>query len=86
MPSVVLALIFTPLVLLCAWSILRAIHSGEIRDEIWSFQADTSPSGFAIAIAGRGLVMAFGVAEVLYAFGLSENPIVLFKSALENVL
>jgi hypothetical protein len=85
MPPVVMALIFAPLALLSGWSILRAVQTGQIRDEAWSVQG-ASPGGFALAIAGRALVCAFGVAEVLYAFGLMSDPIQMFRTALHAVL
>jgi hypothetical protein len=85
MPPVVMALIFAPLALISGWSILRAIHTGQIRDEAWTVQG-ANPGGFALGIAGRALVCAFGVAEVLYAFGLTGDPIRMFTTALHAIL
>ncbi|MEO8894494.1 MAG: hypothetical protein ABI450_01285 [Rhizomicrobium sp.] len=72
-------MIFGGLAAVAAWAIQRDLRIGVARDSIYTFRADENPIGFAAAIAGKAFVVAFGVAQILYALGLGDDPMALLR-------
>jgi hypothetical protein len=75
-----MALIFGTLGVIAAWSLVRAVNGGGIRSEGFTFTADNNPVGYPAALAGRALIVAFGIAEVAHAFGLTGDPFLTLKA------
>ena len=74
MSPVVKPLIFGLLALAAAYGLWRSFTTGVASDEIYTFREDENPAGFMAATAGKMFVLAFGIAEVLHAFGLCGDP------------
>jgi hypothetical protein len=82
MPPWFMALIFGPLALVAGWALVRDIQSGRSGDDIWRFNADTNPAGYASLLAGKVFVLAYGIATVTWAMGFNDNPFLLLKATL----
>jgi hypothetical protein len=82
MSPVGMAVIFGGLAAIAAWRIHVDLKIGIARDSIYTFRADDNPIGFGAVIAGKALVVAFGVAEILYALGLGDDPMTLLRKFL----
>jgi hypothetical protein len=80
MSPIWMAAIFGTLGAIAAWSLVRAVTVGSIRSEGITFDADTNPIAYPATLAGRGLIVAFGVAEVAHAFGLTGDPFLTLKA------
>jgi hypothetical protein len=79
MPVWGMAAIFGILGAIAAWTIRRDLAIGVTGDGLYTFRQDTSPVGFAAVIAGKAFVVAFAIAEILYAAGLGDDPMVLLR-------
>jgi hypothetical protein len=82
MPPYVVALIFSGLASIEAWSIRKAYLSGAIDGPNYHYRFNDNPLGFAAAIFLRVGIIAFAGAEIAYACGLIGNPIVAIQHAL----
>jgi hypothetical protein len=80
MSPIWMALIFGTLGVIAAWSLVRAVNGGSIRSEGITFDANANPVAYPASLMGRGLVVAFGVAEVAHAFGLAGDPFATMKA------
>jgi hypothetical protein len=80
MSSTWMAIIFGGLGLIAAWSLVRAVNTGKIRSKGFTFNPDANPIGYPASLAGRGLIVAFGIAEVAHAFGLTGDPFLTLKA------
>jgi hypothetical protein len=79
MPPWGMAVIFGGLAAVAAWAIWRDFKTGVSGDSLYRFREDTNPVGFAAVICGKLFVLAFGVAQILYAAGLGDDPMVLLR-------
>jgi hypothetical protein len=82
MPPWIMALIFGSLALFAGWALVRDIRSGQSGDDIWRFNVDSNPAGYALLLAGKVFVLAYGIATVTWALGLNDNPFLMLKAAL----
>ena len=79
MPQWFIATVFALLGICAAWGIYRSLSSGVAYDEIYRFEIDSNPLGFATVIAGRILVIAFAIAVILHALGFIGDPISMLR-------
>ena len=79
MPPWGMAVIFGGLGAVAAWAIYCDLRAGVSGDSLYRFREDTNPVGFAAIIGGKLFVLAFGVAQILYATGLGDDPMVLLR-------
>ena len=75
-----MAAIFGLLGAVAAWAIWRDLETGVSWDSLYRFRADTNPLGFGAVIAGKVFVMGFGIAEILHAFGLIGDPMLVLRA------
>jgi hypothetical protein len=61
------------------WAIWRDLKAGISGDDLYRFREDSNPLGFAAMIAGKLFVLAFGVAQILYAAGWGDDPMLLLR-------
>ena len=69
------AIIFGLLAVAAGYGLWRSFTTGVTSDEIYTFREDEEPAGFMLVTAGKMVVMALGIAEVLHAFGLCGDPL-----------
>jgi hypothetical protein len=79
MPPWGMAAIFGGLAAVAAWAIWRDLKVGIAGDGLYRFREDANPLGFAAIIGGKLFVLAFGVAQILYAAGLGDDPMLLLR-------
>jgi hypothetical protein len=79
MSSAWMAAIFGALGAVAAWAIRHDLRAGVSGDGLYRFDRDTHPLGFAAIIAGKAFVVAFGMAEILFAAGLGDDPMLLLR-------
>ena len=83
MPPVFIALVFGFLGVMAAWGICNALKTGAASSiSGWAFQLDKNPVGFSLIVAMKGCFVIFGIAEILYAFGLVGDPFKAIQDAL----
>ena len=80
MSPIWMAVVFGTLGAIAAWSLVRAVTVGKISSEGITFDADANPVAYPASLAGRGFVVAFGIAEVAHAFGLTGDPFLTLKA------
>jgi hypothetical protein len=86
MPPAFMAVLFGGLAAIALWSVQRDLHTGWIRDEVWTFTASANPTGFGAAVAGRLLVAVLCVAEVLHALGLARDPFAAMRAMAHSLV
>jgi len=82
MPHWVTAAVFAPLGALAIWSFLNDLKTGVARDEMWRFNADSNPGGYAVIVVSKVLIVILCGAETLYGLNLIPEPIKLLKAGL----
>jgi hypothetical protein len=75
-----MAILFGLLAVAAGYGLWRSFTTGVTSDEIYTFREDEEPAGFMMVTAGKMFVMAFGIAEVLHAFGLCGDPMEPFRA------
>ncbi|RAZ90450.1 hypothetical protein DPM33_13080 [Mesorhizobium hawassense] len=80
MPQWFTATVFGLLALAGVWGICRSLSSGVAYDDIYRFEIDSNPLGFAFTIASRVLIVAFAIAMVLHALGFIDDPMSMLRS------
>ncbi|MFL1874995.1 hypothetical protein ACIKT0_07225 [Hansschlegelia beijingensis] len=68
------AVIFGALGVVAALAIRRDLRTGVSGDGLYRFGLDEHPLGYAVLIAGKAFVAAYGLAAVLHALGLVGDP------------
>jgi hypothetical protein len=81
MPPIVRGIVFAILGALIVFKLVRAARSGAISSRGFTFALETSPIGFAFGVACYGLLLIFCAAEILSAFGLMVDPVIMLKAA-----
>ena len=79
MPAWGMAVLFGLLAAVAAWAIWRDLRAGISGDDLYRFREDTNPLSFAAMIGGKLFVLAFGVAQILYAAGWGDDPMLLLR-------
>jgi hypothetical protein len=82
MPPAFIATVFGILGLAAIWGIGKNITTGTATSRGWTCTIDDNPVGFCLIVATKGAMVGFAIAEILYAFGLSGDPIARIKQAL----
>jgi hypothetical protein len=74
-----IALIFWGLSAFAVFGILKSLRTG-IATSTFTYREDQNPGTFMMIILGRMFVIVFAIAETLYAFGLTGDPIAALRS------
>jgi hypothetical protein len=82
MPPAFMATIFGILGLLAIWGIRNSIRSGTATDRGWTCTIEDNLIGFCLIVSTKAACVGLAVAEILYAFGLVDDPIAHIKHAL----
>ena len=76
-----IALIFWALAACAVFGIRRSLRTGRATDT-FTYWRDQNPGAFWLIILGRVFVVGLAIAETLYAFGLTGDPIAALRSIL----
>jgi len=71
-----MAIIFGLIAAAAAYGLWRDFATGVASDDLYRFRESENPTGFLAVVAGKFLVLGFGIAEVLHAFDLCGDPMV----------
>jgi hypothetical protein len=74
-----IALVFWVLSAFAVFGILKSLRTG-VATSTFTYRADQNPGTFIMIILGRMFVIALAIAETLYAFGLTGDPIAALRS------
>jgi hypothetical protein len=74
-----IALVFWVLSAFAVFGILKSLRTG-VATFPFRYRADQNPGSFMVIILGRVFVIALAIAETLYAFGLTGDPIGALRS------
>jgi hypothetical protein len=74
-----IALIFWVLAACAVFGIRRSLQTGHATSA-FTYWRDQNPSGFWMVILGRVFIVGLAIAETLYAFGLTGDPIAVLRS------
>jgi hypothetical protein len=74
-----IALIFWALAACAAFGIRRSLQTGHATST-FTYWRDQNPSGFWMVILGRVFIVGLAIAETLYVFGLTGDPIAALRS------
>lgn len=75
-----IALIFWGLSACAVFGISKCLRTGIAQGEFFTYREDRNPVSFWLEILGRVLIIVFAIAETLYAFGLTGDPLVALRS------
>jgi hypothetical protein len=73
------ALIFSVLAACAGFGIVKSWRTG-VATDTFTYRRDENPILFMLVILGRVFVIAFAVAETMYALGLTGDPITALHS------
>jgi hypothetical protein len=76
-----IALVFWVLSAFAVFGILKSLRTGVATDP-FAYRVDQNPGAYMMVILGRMSVIGFTIAETLYAFGLTADPIAALRSIL----
>jgi hypothetical protein len=76
-----IALIFWGLSAFAVFGILKSLRTG-VATSVFPYREDQNPGAFMMIILGRMFVIVFAIAETLYAFGLTGDPIAALRSTM----
>lgn len=76
--------IYGPIGAIAVWRIRSDLRSGVAAGRLWSYTIDDNPLGFGFVIAGKSLIAAFCVAEVLFGLGLAHDPVPMIQQAFRS--
>ena len=74
-----IALIFWIFSVIAVFGIRKSLRTG-VATSTFTYQRDQNPRMFMMVILGRMLVIALAIAETLYAFGVTCDPIAALRS------
>lgn len=74
MSPAVNGLIFAAIGACAAYGLRKDVRAGVAQDRIYSFGREKNPLGFAAILAGKVIVLALCLAEVLHAMNLCGDP------------
>ena len=72
-------LVFWVLAACAVFGIRRSLRTGRATD-VFTYRKDENPGAFWMIILGRVFLIGLAIAETLYAFGLSGDPIGVLRS------
>jgi hypothetical protein len=75
------ALVFWVLAACAVFGIRRSLRTGHATDT-FTYWRDQSPGAFWAIILGRVFIVGLAIAETLYAFGLTGDPIAALRSVM----
>ncbi len=81
MPPSIVAVIFGALALVVGWAIRKDLSTGVSGDSPYRSNVAENPVGYSLMILTKAAVVVFGVAEILHAFGMIEDPIRIIQAA-----
>ena len=76
-----IALIFWALAACAVFGIIRIWRTG-VATSTFTYRSDENPVAFMMVILGRVFVVGLAIAETLYAFGLTGDPIAVLHSVI----
>ena len=76
-----IALIFWALSAAAVFGVVKSLQTG-VATDVCSYRQDENPGMFTMVLFGRLSVIVFAVAETLYAFGLTDDPIAALRSVM----
>ncbi|SDR91359.1 hypothetical protein [Bradyrhizobium canariense] len=68
-------IIFGILGLAALWGITKNIRTGTATSRGWTCTLDDNPIGFCLIVCVKAAVIGLAIAEIMYALGLSGDPI-----------
>ena len=74
-----IALVFWGLSVVAVFGISKSLRTG-VATGAFTYRADQNPGAFMLTILSRVFVIVIAVAETLYAFGLTGDPIAALRS------
>jgi len=83
MPASYVALIFCALAILAVFGIRRDLQQGWARSGGFRYYADKNPVGHWLSVGGRAFVIPLAATEVLHAFGLAPDPILVMRTLIQ---
>lgn len=75
-----IALVFWFLSACAVFGISKSLRTGVAADETVAYRRDQNPCMFMMVISGKMAVFPFAIAETLYAFGLTGDPVAAIRS------
>jgi hypothetical protein len=74
-----IALVFWVLAAFAVFGIRRSLRTGRATD-VFIYRKDENPGTFWLIILGRVFIIGLAIAETLYAFGLTGDPMAALPS------
>jgi hypothetical protein len=83
MPADYVALIFCALAIAAVFGIRRDLQQGWARIGGLRYYEDKNPVGYWLSVGGRAFVIPLAATEVLHAFGLTPDLIVVMRTLMQ---
>jgi hypothetical protein len=81
-----IAFVYGAVALAGAYGIARDIRAGDTGRGAWIISLDDNPVGFCLSVCGKAAIVAFAVVGIMHVFGLSDDPIEVFRKQLAFLL